>query len=322
MAENPTSVSEQNNIHRNILLQSTDDKGPIWLDITAPDENDLEYLASKYQLHPLSLQDCLQADHLPKFELTDSNCAFLIIRVYDPQCKSQPDTLQDLSNKIAIFIGPDYIITLHRLEYPFLEEVAHHLEEWSIKEKKPWTCAQALGRILREAGSTYLVPVQKIESELDYFESRIFLRAKTKDLLRSLYLLKRKILLFRRLIQLSKDPISQSRNLFGHKHTQLFHDVSDRQLELETVYDQLSDNMNQLMNLYISLASQRTNEVMRILTIFSVFFLPLTFIVGVYGMNFRVMPELEWEHGYKMVWGLMLMVTIGIFFWFKGRKWL
>lgn len=322
MAENPTSESEQNNIHRNILLHSSDGKGPIWMDITAPDENDLQYLASKYQLHPLSLQDCLQADHLPKFELTDTNSAFLIIRVYDTQCKSQPDTLQDLSNKIAIFIGPEYIITLHRLEHPFLEEVAFQLGEWSKTTRKPWSCAQVLGRILREAGESYLIPVHKIESELDYFESRIFLRAKTKDLLRSLYLLKRKILLFRRIILLSREPIHQARSIYGHKHTQLFHDVSDRQLELETLYDQLSDNMNQLMNLYISLASQRTNEVMRILTIFSVFFLPLTFIVGVYGMNFRVMPELEWEHGYKMVWGLMLMVTIGVFFWFKGRKWL
>ncbi len=322
MAENPTSESDLNKSNRTILLQSPEKKGMVWLDITEPDEADIQYLTETYNLHPLTLQDCLQPDHLPKFEQTDPHCAFVIIRVYDTKCVSDPDTLQALSNKIALFIGPDYIISIHRSHFAFLEEVAHQLEEWSLGSKKQWSVAQVLGRVLREAGASYLIPVQKIESEIDYFESRIFLRSKIKDLLRSLYLLKRKISLLRRLVLLSREPVVQSKVLFGGKHSQLFQDVSDRQLELEIIYDQLFDNMNQLMNLYISLSSQRTNEVMRILTIFSVFFLPLTFIVGVYGMNFRVLPELEWRYGYAFVWGFMLLVTGGVFVWFRKRGWL
>jgi magnesium transporter len=82
------------------------------------------------------------------------------------------------------------------------------------------------------------------------------------------------------------------------------------------------DDVNNLMNLYMSLSAKRTNEVMRVLTVFSVFFMPLTFIVGVYGMNFKFMPELSWRLGYPLVMIFMAIVTIIIYFWFKRKRWL
>ncbi len=72
----------------------------------------------------------------------------------------------------------------------------------------------------------------------------------------------------------------------------------------------------------MSLASQKTNEVMRVLTVFSVFFMPLTFIVGVYGMNFEFMPELKYPFAYWIVWAAMILITIGVFFWFRKKRWL
>jgi magnesium transporter len=88
------------------------------------------------------------------------------------------------------------------------------------------------------------------------------------------------------------------------------------------MFDALSDNIHQLLNIYFSASSQRTNETMRILTIFSVFFMPLTFIVGIYGMNFEFMPELGWKMGYPGVMGLMAVVTLLIYIWFKRKRWL
>jgi magnesium transporter len=93
-------------------------------------------------------------------------------------------------------------------------------------------------------------------------------------------------------------------------------------LHLETDTDDLHENIHQLLNIYISLASQKTNEVMRILTVFSAFFLPLTFIAGVYGMNFHWMPELHQKYGYPAVIILMALVTLIIFQWFKRKNWL
>jgi magnesium transporter len=85
--------------------------------------------------------------------------------------------------------------------------------------------------------------------------------------------------------------------------------------------DELHENANNLINLRLSLASHRTNEIMGILTIFSVFFLPLTFIVGVYGMNFKFMPELESDNGYGIVWIVMITIVAGIYIWFKKKGW-
>jgi len=98
--------------------------------------------------------------------------------------------------------------------------------------------------------------------------------------------------------------------------------MKDQYLKMLTLYSQVLDDVTNLMNLYMSLSAKRTNEVMRVLTVFSVFFMPLTFIVGVYGMNFKFMPELDWRLGYPLVMIFMAIVTIIIYFWFKRKKWL
>ena len=99
-------------------------------------------------------------------------------------------------------------------------------------------------------------------------------------------------------------------------------DVVDYRLKLSNQLNESSENLQQLLHVYLSLSSQRTNDVMRVLTVFSVLFMPLTFIVGVYGMNFDNMPELRWPMGYYAVWIFMVGVVLALFWWFKRRNWL
>lgn len=99
-------------------------------------------------------------------------------------------------------------------------------------------------------------------------------------------------------------------------------DLRELYVSLETSFEQTIENTNNLLNLYISLSSQRTNEVMRVLTVFAVFFMPLTFIVGIYGMNFDIMPELRHPLGYPAVMLVMGTITLGIYLWFKRKGWL
>jgi magnesium transporter len=102
----------------------------------------------------------------------------------------------------------------------------------------------------------------------------------------------------------------------------LMQDTQDLQTKVETLYQQLDGAATNLMNLYLSLSSQRTNETMRVLTVFSAFFLPLTFIAGLYGMNFQFMPELTWKLGYPGVMVAMVLIAGGIYVWFKRKNWI
>ena len=103
-------------------------------------------------------------------------------------------------------------------------------------------------------------------------------------------------------------------------HRTLAQDANEQLISLVLTFDEISEDAHQLMNTYLSVAAQRNNDVMRLLTIFSAFFLPLTFIVGVYGMNFEILPELKWERGYFYVWSIMIGISAIIFIWFKRKR--
>ena len=105
-------------------------------------------------------------------------------------------------------------------------------------------------------------------------------------------------------------------------HAPIYQDLRESIESLYTYADEIHDNVNNLLTVQLNIASHRTNEVMRVLTVFSAFFLPLTFIVGIYGMNFQFMPELGWRYGYPMTIGLMVGVCLTIFLWFRHRGWM
>jgi magnesium transporter len=140
------------------------------------------------------------------------------------------------------------------------------------------------------------------------------------NLLKNLYHIKRKVSVIRRILTLSKEITNKVEE--GFKKDAMYREMRDNYVQQTTEYDQLNEDINNLLSLYLSISGQRTNEVIRVLTIFSVFLMPLTFIVGVYGMNFEHMPELKWEYGYLFSFGVMILVTVVIYLWFKRKKWL
>lgn len=135
-----------------------------------------------------------------------------------------------------------------------------------------------------------------------------------------MYYIKRQVDVIRSVLILYKDIVDyfhmpQYQNIY----TQDLRDLFSR---TNTLYRNVAENTAQLLSVYFNIESNHTNEIMRMLTIISVFFMPLTFIVGVYGMNFKYMPELEWKYGYAAVMILMVGLSAIIYFWFKRKKWL
>jgi len=287
-----------------------------WVDVTDPSAEDLQKVAQQYNLHPALVQDSLQPDHLPKYELIQDT-VFAIIRVFNKEVGVSGDTVQDLTNKIAIFYNSSFLITIHRTPYSFLDEI----EKSAIAKGECAAPFNLFILIIKEALTSFEQPGIKLAADLDYFESKVFLRrTQHYPLTNGMYWLKRKAEVSKRVLNLSKivlDNLSRE-----NQNDPYIQDIQDMYLRLQTMYEEIDNSTNNLLNIHIGLASQRTNEVMRVLTIFSVFFLPLTFIVGIYGMNFRYMPELESHYGYPMAMLVMLIITLGIYFWFKKKEWL
>lgn len=284
-----------------------------WIDITDPSSEELEQITKTYELHEALVKDCLQPDHLPKFEKME-NYNFIIFRVHTGKETLEADTVQDLTNKVAIFYGEHFIITIHRTEQAFLKNAIDQVNSTACDNT-----LKLINIIIFLCLATYEQPYNQLARTVDFYEETIFLRNKKGSLLKGLYHIKRKIDLIRRMFALSFEIVDTIDNTPGNESTR---DTRDLYVRLQNVYDILSEDIHQLLAIYFSASSQKTNETMRVLTIFSVFFMPLTFIVGIYGMNFDFMPELRWKMGYPGVMVLMVLVTIIIYVWFRRKRWL
>jgi magnesium transporter len=299
-----------------------------WLDVNQPSPADLKEIAAEYQLHANLTADCLQSDHLPKFETTEE-AAFLILRAFDNECNPEADTVQELTRKVAVFYSHNFLITVHRKRLEFMEDLFTRHQQ-SGASNKGLTPEHILIGILEGAVKTYERPTMESLKNLEEFEMEIF-GAGTghKFALHKGYYLKRRASVFKRMLRQTQEPLA---HVMENAESGLLPHFRNVREHIDNVYfyaDEIIDSMDSLLNLHVSLASmktneasQRTNEVMRVLTIFSAFFLPINFIAGVYGMNFKYMPELDSPYGYWGILGFMSLIVVVIFFWFRRNGWM
>ncbi len=286
-----------------------------WTDVLDPSAEEMEQISNEFNLNEHVVRDCMQPEHLPKYELVD-DVHFLILRFYAPAKDKPISTIQDLTNKIAIFYTDKFIITIHKSKTPFLDDV----QKKFAGNKKFKTVTELLVKIIWYALETFDEPAIKLSNDLDYYESGVMLRQQKNDHVKALYLIKHQASVSHKVLMLMAEPINHQHP--EKKEKPAVQDMRDQYLKMLTLYNQVLDDVNNLMSLSMSISAKRTNEVMRVLTIFSVFFMPLTFIVGIYGMNFHFMPELSKRWGYPAVLLLMAVVVIAIYVWFKKKKWM
>ena len=285
-----------------------------WLDITAPSMEDLIEISKRYNLSNHHIDDCLEPDHLPKFEEGDDFNFIILRRVVSKDAEG--NTVQDLTTKIAIFYNEKTIVTIHRLPHADIQEVCEQL----MKTGKITSVNQLLLKVIAKVQQRYTEFSAHLNGQIEAFETGLFIRKTALASIESLYMLKRRTGLCRKLLLLTGEVVSAVRH--RQKKSNELQDIGDNQVKLQLFYDQLSEDSQNLVSTYMSYSAQKTNEVMKVLTLFSAYFLPLTFIVGIYGMNFDIMPELRYQYGYPIIMGLMLLIFLLIFFWFKRRKWL
>jgi magnesium transporter len=298
----------------------------VWLDVVQPTAEELDEIGRAHGLQYTAVKDCLDPEHLPKFEQFDTH-SFVILRAFDEESEQSCGTVQELTRKIAIFSGPGFLITIHRTEQRWLAALEAKLEnDQGARAGKEGLQTYLLTQVLNAAVDTYLKPMEAIETRIDAFEELVFggrdadARAFAGDL-REIHVLKRQVTLIKRLLWRTLDVVQRMTPATG-RPASLFRDVQENIESSHFYADELLDDVNTVLNVQLALAAHRTGEVMRILTVFSVFFLPLTFVVGVYGMNFDFMPELHSPWGYPAVLAAMGGITLMIYLWFRRRGWL
>lgn len=278
-----------------------------WIDIENPNKNDLEKITSQYHLNYYLIKDSLEKGHLPKYEKT-YKLDFFIFRAYTSNVSLNIDEIGEMSNKIAFFILEDTLFTIHRANFSFLK----------IHEEKHIKIQELFLRIVGSMTETFSKPTQDLSSKITEIEKTIFLKDHRKVLLEELYFIKSQSRILKKVIHITQNVIEQ----VSEKYQQFYQyqDIKDQLLNQLTINEESVENANQLMTTYLSISDQKNNEVVRLLTIFSAFFLPLTFIAGVYGMNFDFMPELKWKYGYLFSLMFMLLIVIVIYIWFRRKR--
>jgi magnesium transporter len=285
-----------------------------WIDITGPSLDDLSAVAEKYALNHHNLQDCLEPDHLPKFEEGDPFNFIILRKVLGERDKGT--TVHSLTTKIAVFYDVDTIVTIHRVPHPDLFPACEQL----MNAGKILSIDSFLLKIIAKVQQSFSHFAAELNTEIDETETRLFIKKQATESIENLYLLKRRAGLCKKLLLLTGEVVSAVQH--RQKKSSELQDIRDSQIKLQVFYEQLTEDALNLVSMYMSISANKSNEVMKVLTIFSAYFLPLTFIVGVYGMNFEFMPELEWTFGYPLVIGLMVLVFILIYSWFRRKKWL
>ena len=308
---------------RQVVLE-TDNPRFRWIDVSGPEPSELEALAAEYGLHPLAVQDCLDSEHRPKYEKM-GEITFVILRAVDEGAGPRDDTMQRLTRKVALFFNKDLLVTVHRVEMTFLGAIKQ--KAGSVRHSKSGktpACAPYVIAIANGVIDTFWPPLDAAENAISALEERPVGYKDRGNVIHETFHLKRRINALRLTARHTLETVKRLAAA-GEEHLPGSPFVNDLKENAETLYfatDEIMEDANNLLSLELAAADHDTNEVMRVLTIFSAFFLPLTFIVGVYGMNFDVMPELRWPLGYPAVLGVMFATCVGIYLWFHRKGWM
>ncbi|GIU04149.1 magnesium transport protein CorA [Shewanella sp. c952] len=291
----------------------------LWLNIDGELTPELQaMLESKFGLHPLALQDASRERHQPKIEPFDSH-TFIILR----GLSADSDSIDGENILLAMFIGQRFIITRHNKRSVSIEntQAAIASGEFSLAQGT----AQLSLRISRMVVKRYHKILYDLETRLEELESTMLTTA-NDEILAEVVQYKTHLTRLRRNFHYHValfDTLQSTPSLpFDDSLTHEINDICEQQHRAASLADLFYNVAGDLIDGYISVSAHRLNNIMKVLTIITAIFVPLTFIAGIYGMNFEYIPELKHRFGYFIVWGVMLFLTTVLIGVFRKKKWL
>ncbi|MEZ4779290.1 MAG: magnesium/cobalt transporter CorA [Flavobacteriaceae bacterium] len=307
-----------NNVEDAFKFKTTDQI--TWINVNGLNLNEeIAKLGSFYGLHPLVMEDILNTEHRPKVDEYPEYFFVVLKMLYFN--KEELFTVEHIS----LVIGKNYVLTFQESEEDIFDSVRMRISNPESKIRNYG--ADYLGFALIDTiVDNYFAIVEDFGEKIEAMEEQVFVENPSASTPQDIQLLKREVLKIRRSVFPLREVISRlekTENPIMEERTRdYFRDVYDHIVQINENIEIYRDMVWGLMDMYMTTVSNKMNNIMKVLTIIATIFIPLTFIAGIYGMNFDHMPELHYTYSYYVLWGIMILIFIAMLYYFRKKKWL
>jgi len=299
---------------------SKDEPSVTWVNITGLHDLDvIEKVGKHFNLHPLILEDIVNTGQRPKMEDYEGYLFAVLKMLRYDQEEDQVNAEQ-----VGLVVGPNYLLSFQESPEDVFDPVRERLRKGKGRSRKAGSDYLAYALVDALVDEYFLI-LEIFGEKIESMEEELVANA-TRQTLQRIHDMKREMIFFRKQVWPLRELIgalSKGESPLVHESTSIYlRDVHDHTIQIIDTIESFRDMLSGMIDMYLSTISNKMNEIMKVLTIIATIFIPLTFVAGIYGMNFRYMPELEWRWGYFMALGVMLVIAVLLLSFFKKRKWL
>ena len=279
----------------------------------------IEKIGKNFELHPLILEDILNTGQRPKCEDYEK-CLFMVLKMLT--FNNESNSIQ--SEQVSLVLGQNFVISFQEAVGDVFEQIRDRIRNAKGRIRKMSTDYLAYALIDAIVDNYFLI-LEKMGEQIESMEEELIAKPSDKTV-RMIHELKRELIFLRKSVWPLRELISSlektGSSLITDSTEPYLRDVYDHTIQVIDTVESFRDMVSGMLDIYLSSISNRMNAVMKVLTIIATIFIPLTFIAGIYGMNFKYMPELGWKWAYPAVWLIMAIVTVVMLIYFKRKKWL
>ena len=291
-----------------------------WINIDGlHDTHLIESIGKRFELHPLILEDILNTQQRPKVDDFE-DYLFIVLRMI-----SFNETKNEIeSEQVSVVLGKNYVLTFQERPGDVFDSVRERIRKAKGRVRKGG-CDYLAYALLDAIVDNYFSVLETVSERVEALEAAAMGDPTPKNL-RDIHRLKNSMTFLRKSIwplrEIVNSLVRGESKLIDEKTDVYLRDLYDHTIQVTDAIDTFRDMLSGLIDVYLSSVSNKMNEVMKVLTIFAALFIPLTFLAGIYGMNFEFMPELKWRIGYPIILLLMISITVVMLFYFRRKKWL
>ena len=299
-----------------------EDKSTVtWINVAGLHQVDvLEELNTCFGLHPLVLEDILNTDQRPKME-DYGNYLYIVLKMLF-MGGNPGDEVE--SEQVSVILGGNFVLSFQEKESPLFEPIRERLRNGKGRLRKMGP-DHLVHAILDSIIDQYFVVLENLGEKIEFLEEEVIINP-TPATLKATHQLKREMIFLRKAVWPLREVIGSLERgespLIKESMVIYLRDIYDHTIQVIDNIETFRDMLSGMMDIYLSSISNRMNEIMKVLTIIATIFIPLTFVVGLYGMNFKYMPELEWPWGYPLILTLMLTITVIMLIYFRRKRWI